>query len=206
MSKLSTRDVIKLSAIETKLNGYVKRSEDENDCTANRIIDAIETNEYSDEDLESVKDRISEWFAYVNDTNNSGEYFENLRSEITKPMIDEVKIGLIASSFSLFDKNKQFGKSKERDKQSEYLVEEGDEISFEISDYKLIKTGTSKFGNNTNKWYLYKIYSGSNVIIWFSNYKCDTEFSHSNKATATVSKLSEYNGCKQTNVSRLKFE
>lgn len=202
MAKINTKEVILHSAYETFINGYTKRSED-SDCTADAVIDAIS----SDKEIPNIEDvhkRIVEWSEYIQ--KQSGEYFEDVKREIEKPSIDEIKVGLISSSFASFDRQKKFEALNARDKQSEFLGEEGDVITFNITDHKLIKTGFSKFGNKSNKWYLYKIYDDcDNVIMYFSNYDCETEFENSNSASAIVSKLTTYNGIKQTNVTKLKF-
>ena len=208
MSKISTKDVINISAYITEQDGYVKRSDNPNTvCTADKVLDAIETGSVSDDELNDVKDRVAKWLEYVSDSNHqSGEYFDNLREEICKPMIDEIKIGLIASSFASFDRYLSFKAKNDLDKRSEFLGEEGDKITFNIANHKLIKTGTSKFGNNPGKWFLYRIEDDmGNLIIYFADHDCEFEFNHSNKATATISKLNTYNEVKQTNVSRLKF-
>lgn len=204
MSKLSTRDVILTSAYITEQYGYIKRSDSVPECTVDKILDALEMQSLSVDDLNSVKDRVKLWFEYVNDVKQQGEYFDNLRAEITKPTIDEIKIGLIASSFSMYDKYKLYKLKLDSEKNSEYLGEEGDIITFNIANYTLVKSGDSKFGNK--KWYLYKIKDdNSNVIIWFADYDCSTEFKHFKSATATISKLSAYNDIKQTTVTKLKF-
>lgn len=202
-AKLNVKDVITYSAYET-LDGYIKKGEGSNvDSTFEKVLNDIESKSIDEESIcESVKDRIKEWSLYIE--SQDGEYFESVRNEISKPLIDEIKIGLIASSFASFDKYKYFQKLNENDKLSEYLGEEGDCITFDISSYKLIKTGMSKFGKQ-DKWYLYKIKSGNNIINYFSNTNIDYELEHFKKATAIISKLNEYKGTKQTNVSRLSF-
>ena len=201
-AKLNVKDVINYSAYET-LNGYIKKTEDSNiESTFEKILNAIDEHSLSEDDLLSVKDRVKEWSLYIGA--QEGDYFENVRNEISKPLVDETKIGLIASSFAAFDKYRYFQKLNENDKLSEYLGEEGDCITFDIDSYKLIKTGMSKFGKQ-DKWYLYKIYSGNNVINYFSNINIDYELEHFKSATAIISKLNEYKGIKQTNVSKLSF-
>lgn len=204
--KLNTSDVIKHCAYETELNGYIKRSDNQDVyCTADRVLDSITKDLISDKDLESVKDRTVKWYEYINKSN--GEYFESIKTELSKPKIDENKIGLIASSFSLMDKNAIFAKANELEKSSEYLGEEGDTITFNIKSHRLIKSGMSKFGNGTSsKWYLYKIVDEyNNVIMWFANSDNEFEFKHCNKASAMISKLQVYNDVKQTSVTKLKF-
>lgn len=203
--KLNTSDVIKHCAYETQFNGYVKRSADEDVyCTADKVFDAITKAEVSEDELASVKDRVSKWLEYVD--NSSGEYFENIKSEITKPKLDETKIGLIASSFSAFDKYNLHNKLLNDEKSSEFLGEEGDNITINVKDYKLIKSGVSKFKTGSSKWFLYKIYDNfGNVIMWFSDHDSEFEFKHSKKITAAISKLTEYNGVKQTTITKLKW-
>lgn len=202
-TKLSVKDVISYSAYETR-NGYVKRSDaKDGECTADIVVEEILNKSLSDEDLKEVALRVKEWSDYINE--QSGEYFDNVKSEVSKPLVDETKVGLIASSFASFDKYKYFKKLNENDAKSEYLGEEGDLVEFNIDDYKLIKTGSSKFGDRLNKWYLYKIHSGNNVISYFSNNNLEYEFKHSKRAKATISKLSEYNNIKQTGVTKMVF-
>lgn len=207
MSKIQTIDVIKYSAVITENEGYVKRSENPNvTCTADKVLDAIEDNSISEEELSDTKDRVTQWLEYVNDAEHqTGEYFDNLRAEVCKPMIDEIKIGLIASSFASFDKYRLFKARNEINKNSNFLGEEGDKITFNIIDHRLIKTGNSKYGNG-GRWYLYHIFDEfHNMIVYFADHDCEDEFKNSEKATATISKLSTFNEVKQTNVSKLRF-
>ena len=211
MAKFSTIDVIKVSAYETSMNGYTKRSEDARVvCTADTVFDALIDHSIDDSELEKMNDRIVAWNNYLKDPNQENDYILSVRSEIVKPMIDESKIGLIASSFASFDRYIKFKMLNEKDKQSDFLGEEGDSVTFEISEYKLVKTGSSKY-NKGSKWYLYHIH-GKNiknniegVIIWFANTDCSSEFSNFTKATATIVKLNTFNDVKQTNVKDLDF-
>ena len=202
--KLDTRDVINHSAYETSMNGYVKRSDDEDNCTANRVFDAIIDNTVTQEDLESVKDRVKEWFEYL--STQSGDYFDEIKSSIASPKVDESKIGLIASSFASFDRFQTYKVLNEIEKQSSYLGEEGDKIRFKIKDYKLLKTGNSKFKGSKSKWYLYKLHDTSgNSISLFANENLDREFDKFKYIEAVVQKLSEYNGIRQTQISNVRF-
>ena len=205
MSKLLTKDIIRYSAYIVKHEGYVKRSESESNCTVERVLDAMALNEISDKELESVRDRIDGWLKYINDPNNTGEYFDSLRAEVVKPTIDESKVGLIASSFSSFDKHSIYEKKRELDKQSQYIGEEGDVVTIAIKDYRLVKFGNSKF-NNGSKWYLYNIRDiNGNIIVWFADDNYDSKLNNHCKITASITKLSEYNGVKQTTISKVNF-
>lgn len=202
--KLNTQDVINYSAYETSMNGYVKRSDDEENCTANKVFDAITMRTVSQEDLEAVKDRVTKWFEYL--SSQSGDYFDDIKSSIASPKVDEAKIGLIASSFASFDRFQSYKVLNEIEKQSEYLGEEGDSVKFEVKDYKLLKTGTSKFKGSSSKWYLYKLHdTNGNSISLFANENLDREFKKFTHVEATVQKLSEFNGIKQTQVSNIRF-
>jgi hypothetical protein len=205
MAKFSTADVIKYSAYITEKHGYIKRSDDPNvECTADSVFNAMIDHSISDDELIKMNERIIAWSEYIKSFNKDNEYITNVLTEISKPMIDESKIGLIASSFSSFDKHNKYNTSKNDDKNSVFLGEEGDTIIFNISSYMLIKTGISKYNNA--KWYLYKIKDDNdNVIMYFANYNCDDEFKSASKASAVVSKLTTFNEVKQTNVSKLKF-
>lgn len=204
MSKVVAKDVIRISAYITEQEGYIKRSDSGPECTADKVLDALELHTYSDDDLNNVKGRVEGWLAYINDDAQTGEYFDSLRAEVCKPMIDEMKIGLIASSFATYDRYKSYKAVKDKEKMSDFLGEEGDSVTFTIAEYKLVKSGTSKYGSN--KYFLYRIKDEiGNIIIWFADHDCKEEFSHCNKATATISKLNTYNEVKQTNVSKLKF-
>ena len=203
--KLNTVLVIKYSAYETLHNGYVKRSDNESNCTADKVFNAISEDVISESELLSVKDRVANWMQFINDS--TGEYFDNIRTEISKPTIDENKIGLIASSFSCMDKTAKYIKSNDLEKSSEYLGEVGDTVNFEIKSYMLLKSGTSKFDNHTSsKWFLYKINdTNNNVIKWFADHNCEFEFTHSKRIKAVISKLSVYKDVKQTNITRVNF-
>ena len=207
MAKFPTMNVIKHAAYETHLNGYVKRSEDARvECTADLILDAMLDHSVEDSELEKMNDRVRAWVEYIKSQSDTSEYFSNVRSEMVKPMIDEGKIGLIASSFSSFDKHNMFKIANEKDKMSEYLGEEGDTVNVTIAEYKLVKTGVSKFGKG-NKWYLYKLKDDSgNIITLFSNENLDSEFKKFKRISAAISKLSEYNGIKQTQITKVSFE
>ena len=202
--KLDTKDVINHSAYETSMNGYIKRSDDEENCTANKVFDSITMRSLSHEDIESVKDRVTKWFEYL--SSQSGDYFDDIKSSIASSKVDEAKIGLIASSFASFDRFQSYKVLNEIEKQSEYLGEEGDSVRFEVKDYKLLKTGTSKFKGSNSKWYLYKLHdTNGNSISLFANENLDREFKKFTHVEATVQKLSEFNGIKQTQVSGIRF-
>lgn len=202
--KLSTQDVISHSAYETSVNGYIKRSDDEDNCTSNKVFDSVALKTLSQENLDSVKDRVTRWLDYI--SSQSGDYFEDIKSSIAQPKVDEAKIGLIASSFASFDRYQSYKVLNEIEKQSEYLGEEGDSVSFEIKDFKMIKSGTSKFKCSNSKWYLYKIHDTSgNSISMFANENLDKDFKKHTRVECTVQKLSEFNGIKQTQVSGVRF-
>jgi uncharacterized membrane protein YkoI len=207
MAKFPTMNIIKHAAYETYNNGYTKRSEDSSEeCTADLILDALLDHSVSDTDLEKMNDRIRAWSEYIKSQDDDNEYFKNVKSEMVKPMIDESKVGLIASSFSSFDKYNKFKLANEKDKLSEFLGEEGDSVRITVEEYKLVKTGISKFGKG-NKWYLYKLKDSSgNIITLFSNENLDKEFIKFKTISATISKLSEYNGIKQTQITKVTFE
>ena len=208
MSKIPTNDVIKYSAYITENEGYIKRSDNPNVvCTSDKVLDAIESDSISEDELNDVKDRVAKWLEYISDTEHqTGEYFDNLRAEICKPMIEEIKIGLVASSFASFDRYRVFKIKNDADKKSEFLGEEGDKITFTIAEYKLVKSGNSKYGDGGSKWFLYRIKDDlGNIIVFFADHDCEFEFSHSDKATATITKLNTFNEVKQTNVSKLRF-
>lgn len=204
MPKYSTAEVIKCCAYATEKYGYIKRSDDPRvECTADVVLDLLLSDGINNNELERVIDRVASWGEYINSITYESEYISKLKAEIAKPVIDETKIGLVASSFASYDKYKSSPDFS--DKASNFLGEEGDSITFEISDYKLIKSGASKYGNNS-KWYLYKIYDDNrNVIIWFADHDCTSEFSIYRKAIATISKLNTFNEVRQTNVSKLRF-
>ena len=207
MSKFPTQKVIKFAAYETHLNGYTKRTDDANvECTADIILNAMLEDSIEESELEKINNRIKEWGLYINNSDSNNEYFNNIKSEISKSMIDESKIGLIASSFSSFDKHILFKLNNERDRLSEYLGEEGDTISVEVDSYRLVKSGTSKY-NKGSMWFLYNIKdSNGNIITIFSNEKLESEFKKFKNITGVISKLSEYNGIKQTQITKVKFE
>jgi hypothetical protein len=204
MPKYSTAEVIKCCAYITEKYGYIKRSDDPRvECTADMVIDLLLGDGIDNKELERTIDRVTSWGEYINSITYDSEYISNLRAEIAKPVVDETKVGLIASSFASYDKYKS--SPSYNDKLSNFLGEEGDTITFGISEYRLIKSGNSKYGNKS-KWYLYKIYDDNrNVIVWFADHDCTSEFNTYNKAVATISKLSTFNEVKQTNVSKLRF-
>lgn len=202
--KLNTQDVISHSAYETSLNGYVKRADDEDNCTANVVFNSVSMRTISQDDLDTVKDRVTKWLEYI--SSQSGDYFDDIKASISQPKVDEAKIGLIASSFASFDRYQSYKVLNEIEKQSKYLGEEGDRVSFEIKDVKLLKTGTSKFKGANSKWYLYKIHdTNGNSISLFANENLDKEFKKFTHVECTVQKLSEFNGIKQTQVSDIRF-
>lgn len=202
--KLNTQEVISHSAHETSMNGYVKRADDEDNCTANKVFDSVSMRTLSQEDLDSVKDRVTKWLEYI--SSQSGDYFEDIKSSIAQPKVDEAKIGLIASSFASFDRYQSYKVLNEIEKQSEYLGEEGDSVSFDVKDFKMIKSGTSKFKGSNSKWYLYKLRdTAGNSISMFANENLDKEFKKHTHIECTIQKLSEFNGIKQTQVSGVRF-
>lgn len=206
MAKFPTAEVIKHSAYITGKYGYVKRSDDPNvECTADIVLDSMLDHSIDESELEKMNSRIIAWSNYIKNSKQDNEYITNVKAELGKPTIDEMKIGLIASSFASFDKYNQYKSDVESDKRSTYLGEEGGQIKFTISEHRLIKTGISKY-NKDSKWYLYKIKDNNdNIIMYFADHNCEDDFENSSEAIATISKLTTFNDIKQTNVSKLRF-
>lgn len=199
--------IFKHCAYETSQNGYVKRSDDGSPCTADNVVKNIEGNLVSDVELQSVADRVLGWSAYINSREQSGQYFDDVRKEVDKKVIDESKVGLIASSFSSYDKHLYYMNIRDKEKQSQYLGKVDDVIAFEMQSFKLIKTGESKRKDIKYKWYMYKLYdTKGNIAIYFSNKNEDYELASHKHIECTVKQLTELNGVKQTQVTKLKFK
>ncbi len=84
--KLNTVSVIKYSAYETLHNGYVKRSDNESNCTADKVFNAISEDAISESELLSVKDRVTNWMQFINDS--TGEYFDNISDFVFEVALD----------------------------------------------------------------------------------------------------------------------
>ena len=199
--------VFQYCAYETFQNGYVKRSDDGVPCTADNVIKNIEGALLSDAELQGVADRVANWSAYIHSREQVGQYFDDVRKEVDKKVIDDSKIGLISSSFSSYDKHLYYKNIRDKESQSQYLGKIDDIISIEVQSFKLIKTGESKRKDIKYKWYMYKLYDTSgNIAIYFSNKNEDYELASHKHIEGTVKQLTELNGVKQTQITKLKFK
>lgn len=82
---------------------------------------------------------------------------------------------------------------------SEYIGEEGDKIEIE-----LVLDKVRGFNSNYGYTYIYIFKAGNNVVIWKTQKGLDLEAGGKVKVKATIKEHSEYDGVKQTYITRAK--
>lgn len=228
------RDTFLRYVAETvRLCGYVKRREDIYDeinpnNTLDRAIRIMDWREkgrkpfmWTVDDIERIipsgfdangekaKEIAQSAYDYVSGLEGDNNYIHNLRTVIANDHVSYSNLGLLASVIPYYNRyverceeeNRRKKAMQEEAKNSEWLGEVGDRLKgIQIVGSKVIWSGYTDFGLH----YLYKMLDqDSNVLIWSTGKELPEE---DFTLTGTVKELKEYNGVKETVVTRCKIQ
>ena len=132
------------------------------------------------------------------ETNN--EYMHNLKTVCNADYVTFENFGILASLIPTYNKaierEKRIESEKNADMKSEHLGKVGDRITIVISDCKVITSWETQYGTTV----IFKITDESgNVFTWKTSKGIDDRIK---KISATVKSHIEYNGIKQTEITR----
>lgn len=163
---------------------------------------SVKFNAETNENRQKAKDMIAWVLANENDNN----YFHNLKVVCSSEYVSSSNFGILASLPASYDKNLE--KEAERRQReldnaktvdSEYVGEVGQRIEIEVESVRCLSTRYSEFGVN----YFFKIVgTDGNVYTWSTS---NGLIEDAKRIKATVKAHQEYNGIKQTVITRGKI-
>jgi len=159
-------------------------------------MEQVGFNAGSDYARKKTEDALS-WLLEQDEVNN---FMHNLKTVCSLDYVEYSHFGILASLFPAYDrfleKKQEVEKENESNLKSAYVGTVGERITVKVADFKIITSWYTQFG-----WTgIYKIVDeDGNVFVW----KTSREIPDNTKEiTATVKGHQEYNGVKQTELTR----
>lgn len=167
-------------------------------------MEDVNFNPDSEEAIQFAKDAIN-WIRNLEDTSN--QYLYNLKTVCSEDYIAGKDLGILVSLVPTYMreieqevKKAERAKAHEADKVSEYQGKEGDKLEFKVNTITCVYSSENQYGYT----YMYKITDESgNVYMWSTSNGLDLDKVASIKGT--VKNHQEYNGVKQTWITRCKI-
>lgn len=182
--------------------GY--RPTSQNDSTKSDVLKRLKsddrTNNYP------LAHEIIEWMKGYHD---DSDYSIILNSIANMPLVSIRMFGYIVSAVNIYYKYQEKIKRdairaqqhEEEKAASGYVGEVGKRINIDVDSCHLVSSGDGVYGY----WYLYKfIDMMGNILTWFTSSPCIDEDKKVSKIIATIKNHEEYEGVKQTQLSRVK--
>lgn len=147
-------------------------------------------------------DEMIEWVLNSSDTSN---YIQNLKvlvnnKYITRRDVNFV-VSLVPSYYKYVSHVRKVAADKEQSSKSEYVGKIKDKLSIEVKEDSLVTSWDTMYGTQ----FMYKfVDSNDNIFIWITSVLLDSR--KVVKVNGTVKDHSEYNGAKQTVLTRCKVE
>ena len=178
-------------------NVYTHRNDDR------QILSSMKRNQFNPESVEIVDMAGKVKDCILSCTDNS-EYMHNLKVILNMPYIGYQHFGLIASAIPTYYRMIAKMSDVNNSSPSEYVGNIGDKISIQIDDISCITSWDTCYdGYHTVTTYLYKILDeDSNEFIWKTSKNLNLDTCAA--IAGTVQKHAEYNGVKQTWLTRCK--
>lgn len=151
--------------------------------------------------------KVREWI--VNNEKNDN-YFHNLKVACLSERLDLGNLGLLASAFPAYDRElekeaerrEREEKAKEAAAKSSWMGNVGDRVSFEVAEYFIITSWETQWGTTT----VYKFTStNGQEATWKTSSWFEEEKVVGKIITGTVKEQKEWNGIKQTEITRCKI-
>ena len=196
-------DVIYQTLERVARNGYISKSkafDTGNIATSTAVFCAFNFREYEGETFEiyEVSDKSKEDYveilAYLESLPADTDYRYNIKTLSTLKYIENSNLGLVVSIVGSWLRDTAIKEKKEQSATSNYVGEVGEKLNI-VGTPVCIHSYLGEYGWN----YIYKLTVGDDVIIWKTNKFLD-EVEMTIKAT--VKEHSEYNGVKQTVITR----
>lgn len=149
-----------------------------------------------------------EWIRNIDEKERSNEYIRNLYILCKEEYIEDRSLGILVSLPIAYERHlgkvaeyeKKEAKKAEEKKASEFVGEVGQRITVNTNDFACISSWESMYGTT----YLYKFTDeNDNIFVWYGSKGIDCE-DGSASVIGTVKDHSEYEGVKQTILTRCK--
>lgn len=183
-----------------KENGYTPKA-----CASSEIPTAVWLDRRYDKNEIFDTSIIEEFRNYLENTGYSSNFMENLKAiaQFDRVLISDLY--LIAAGINMFMKNRKYQETVKKEMNSEFIGVENDKMNLDKVRVATIKGYCSCYANNA---VIVVLYAGENKMVWFTNettvnnnnLKENTEYN----LKFTVKKHEEYNGVKQTVITRAK--
>ena len=168
------------------------------DIVLNIMYDNVKV-EISDK-AKALKDKVMAWGKSLSDRKDLNDYMYNLSVIFQLDYIDFQHIGFAASAVTAYQKEKDQLKPKQAKKESQYFGTVGKREDFELT-YKFVHAWSGHYGYT----FLYKFEDkDGNVAIWKSSNDIDFDIDEKVTLKGTVKEHSDYDGIKQTVLTRCK--
>lgn len=183
--------------------GYISKSksfETGNTSTSTAVYCALNDRQFGEEVFEiydvteETREKYVEILAYLEGLSDEQDYYYNIKMLSTLKYIENNNLGLVVSIVGSWLRDTSIKSQKEISSPSNYVGEIGERLDITATP-TCIHSYLGEFG-----WtYIYKLTVGSDVIIWKTSKALD-EVEMTIKAT--IKEHSEYNGVKQTVITR----
>lgn len=197
--------IVTLSCAAIRANGYVStRVEDEGyESTRDIVLSHINRSpgdkEKALEIIEADQQRAHEVIKHVMSLRPDNNYISNLQTIISMDFVEHQHIGLVVSMPTTLLKHEQREAQKAFGAKSNHVGTVGKRIEF--SDLTLIKTATYENAYGVQAFYTFAD-KDSNQIVWKTSYREQFETGCVISGKATIKEHCEFQGTKQTQVTR----
>lgn len=211
---INKEKVLDLAIAAIKKYGYANYENAGNDCTSMRVKRADDSELINLSQTVEIRNIRNELINFFKNEDSSDWYFLRIKSALQNDYITKEDIGIVSYAYQFYAsylerKAKRDALKAEKEKvleverqTSNYIGNVGDRITIKNAAVNYVKRIESQFGT----CYLYKIVDElKNIYIWFSsNGNC--EDSDSSYVTGTIKAHKEFDGVKQTVLTRCKIE
>lgn len=149
--------------------------------------------------------------AWIANSERDDNYFHNLKVACGNDWVDYKGLGLLVSAFPAYNRELEY-EAKRREQEardaesrakSSYMGNVGDKVSFQIADFRTIASWTNNYGAYVC---VYKFVSADGLeATWKTSSDIDYDTIIGSVISGTVKEHKEYNGIKQTELTRCKI-
>lgn len=185
-----------------KKNGYVKTDQGERSTVKqlSYLLTKTDVPLASDKEIDAITDWIATW-----DEGKVNDFQENARIAWKKKFLEYRDLALISSFIASYFKAMQREseiKLRKETSTSEYVGEVGSKITLEVANQRVLYTKEPSYSYYGDCTFMYRIVgTDGNIYIWSTTQLVEV----GDKINATVKDHKEYNGEKQTTITRGKI-
>lgn len=186
----SVRDIIAHAIDIINRFGYDKES----GLTREKVYESIKDDENIDPSYFTLADKIIDWVLTLDESKS--DYIHNMQVYFKEKYVPKKALALIISVVPYY---RGCMNRAEKSKKSTHKYEVGDRVTIKVKDFKVVSAISTVYGIMC----IYKfIDEEENVYIWKTGNSIDSDV---NYVKGTVKACSEYNGEKQTELTRCKI-